>query len=180
MKVIAIIVAVTIVALVAFAAVDHMINAPTVTAISSSIVDENALTATISGEINRPGTYVLSEGAKLIDLITAASGTTSNADTLAFNTDFVLQKKGSYYIAPIYDNGNTCAVTPIVKANINKASQEDLISIAGFGKAAASALVSYRASTTFYAIEEIKNVSGIGDATYISVRDKITLRDAGA
>lgn len=179
MKTIIIILAITIVTIVAFSVVN---------AVSADIASQPATTSlaadgnsfTISGAVNHPGTYVLSSGAKMADLIAAASGTTSNADTLAFNTDYILTAKGSYYIAPIYDNGNNCAVTPIEKVNVNSGSAEDLQSKAGFGKAAANALVSYRATNTFQAIEEIKNVPGIGDATFVAVRDKITLKDKAA
>ena len=176
MKTIAIIVACTIVAIVAFSLAGNFIQETTQTP-SSSVLLDDTYSYTISGEVSRPGTYVLKANAVLQDLIEAADGTTSNADSLAFNVDFILTSKGSYYIAPLYDNSNTCAVTPINKANINNSSEQDLIDIAGFGKAASSALVSYRLTHTFQAIEEIKNVPGIGDATFRAVRDKITLRD---
>lgn len=178
MKIIIIVVILAIVGVAAFAVVENSISGAYDGSQTALISSDVGISLTISGEINRPGTYILAQGSKLIDLIDAASGTTSNADTLSFNTDYVLTSKGSYYIAPIYDNANTCAVTPISKVNVNKASAEDLHDVAGFTKAAANAVVSYRLSATFNAIEEIKNVSGIGDATYMAVRDKITLRDA--
>lgn len=176
MKTIAIIVACTIVAIVAFSLAGNFVQETTRTASSSTSLDDT-YSFTIAGEVSRPGTYVLKANCVLQDLIAAADGTTSNADSLAFNVDYVLTSKGTYYIAPLYDNSNTCAVTPISKANVNNASEQDLIDVAGFGKAASSALVSYRLTHTFQAIEEIKNVPGIGDATFRAVRDKITLRD---
>ena len=139
---------------------------------------ESGITVTVQGEVIRPGTFVLGKGATMYDLIMAASGTTSNADVLSFNTDYVAPAKGSYYIAPLYDNSSTCSAAPITKVNINKAEAEELQAVAGFTKTVATAIVSYRVSKNFEAIEEIKNVSGIGAATYLSCRDKITLRDA--
>ena len=50
--------------------------------------------------------------------------------------------------------------------------------VAGFSKTVANAIVSYRASASFKAIEEIKLVSGIGSATFEKVKTKITLRSA--
>ena len=114
----------------------------------------------------------------MIDLITAAGGTTSNADYLAWNADYVLSNKGSYYISPIYDNSNTCSLEPIAKANLNADDAETLQKVAGFTKTVASAIVSYRLSVSFGSIEDMKLVSGIGQATYISTRDKVTLRSA--
>ncbi len=179
MKIIIAIVIVTIIGVVAFGIAGKFIDSTSIVASTSQVVDAG-VSFTITGEVTRPGTYVLNEGARLIDLINAASGTTSNADPLSFNTDYVLKdSKDGYYIAPIYDNSNTCAVTPIAKCNINTADAETLRSIAGFGKSAAESLIDYRASVKFSAIEEIKDVPGIGNATYMSVRNKITLRDAG-
>jgi hypothetical protein len=43
------------------------------------------------------------------------AGATSNADPKAYDTSFILRTSKPSYIAPIYDNGNTCAVTPISK-----------------------------------------------------------------
>ena len=179
MKTIAVIVAVTVVALVAFSLAGSFIS-ETTGETASSLSAGNALSYTIAGAVNRPGTYVLKSGAVLQDLIGAADGVTTNADSLAYNVDYVLKAKGTYYIAPVYDNSDTCASTPIRKANINKASESDLVEIGGFGKAAASSLVNYRATHSFSAIEEIKDVSGIGDATFRAVRDRITLKDAAS
>ena len=178
MKTILIIVAVTAVCLVGFGVAYSMINAANSPLVDTSVASGNALTAAISGQVNYPGTYVLTPGATLLDLITAAQGVNSNADSLAFNTDYVLENKGSYYIAPLFDNGDTCAVSPITKTNINADDADTMQAVAGFSKTVANAIVSYRASASFRAIEEIKNVSGIGAATYEKVKDKITLRAA--
>lgn len=180
MKTIVIIVVLTAVALVGFGAAYAMVNATVTPPAAGTItsVDGNALTAAISGEVNFPGTYVLSQGATMLDLINAAQGTSGNADSLAFNTDYVLQNKGAYYIAPLYDNTNTCSAAPIVKCNINADDADTLQSVAGFTKTVANAIVSYRSAAPFKAIEEIKNVSGIGAATYEKVKAKITLRSA--
>ncbi len=177
MKIALIIFAVALIGVIAFAVTSNMTS--TIQAsVTSSVVAGDAITVTISGEIYRPGTYTLDEGATMLDLITAAGGANTNADALAYNVECVLENKGAYYIAPVYDNSNTCAVTPIVKANVNSATAETLQSVAGFGKVVSNAIVTYRKEHTFMSLEQIKDVSGIGDATYMSVRDKITLRDA--
>lgn len=178
MKTILIIVGLTALALIGFGIV-HSITANNVTVVTpSSSVSVSGLTLTIAGEINRPGTYVLNEGATMIDLINAAGGATSNADNLAFNTDCVLSNKGSYYIAPVRDLNNTCSASPITKCNINSADVDTLMAVAGFSKSVSNAIINYRLSASFSCLEDIKLVSGIGSATYMSVRDKITLRDA--
>lgn len=177
MKTILLIIGLTAVALVAFGVVHGLTTQEAVAPVTSSLSSVEGLTVTISGEVNRPGTYVLDVGSKLIDLINAASGTTSNADTLAFNTDYVLKTKGAYYIAPLYDNSNTCSASPISKVNINTATADALMATAGFSKSVANAIVSYRASSPFESLEDMVNVPGIGSATYMSTRDHLTLRD---
>lgn len=179
MKTILVIVVLTAIALVGFGVTYAMVNATT-SPISQSVasLDVDALTAQIAGEVNYPGTYVLSSGSKLLDLINAAQGTTGNADSLAFNTDYAIENKGTYYIAPLFDNSNTCSTSPITKTNINADDVETLQSVAGFTKTVANAIVSYRASTPFKAIEELKNVSGIGSATFEKVKTRVTLRSA--
>jgi len=51
--------------------------------------------------------------------------------------------------------------------------------IPGFGDAIATSLLSYRSSTAlFRRLEEIKNVPGIGEATFTKAKDHMTLKDA--
>jgi len=180
MKTILIIVGITAVCLVGFGAAYAMTNAANtpITSISSTLDSASGLTASIAGEVNLPGTYVLSPGATMLDLINAAQGTTGNADALAFNTDCVLESKQTYYIAPLFDNSNSCSASPITKTNINADDADVLQNVGGFTKTVANALISYRSSTPFRCLEDIKKVSGIGSATYEKVKTKITLRSA--
>lgn len=180
MKAILAIVCVALVALVGFGAVYAMTTnvstgASEIATLSSA---SNALSVSIAGEVNMPGTYVLNNGSTLLDLINAAQGTTGNADALAFNTDYVLESAQTYYIAPLFDNANSCSAAPIVKTNVNADDSDTMQAVAGFTKTVANAIVSYRSTGTFKAIEDIKKVSGIGAATYEKVKSKITLRSA--
>ena len=60
--------------------------------------------------------------------------------------------------------------------NINQASKEELMGIPGIDEAKATSIIEYRTTTgTFQTIEDIKNVSGIGDAIFESIRDYITV-----
>ncbi|MCQ2742927.1 MAG: ComEA family DNA-binding protein [Bacilli bacterium] len=175
-KVIIAVLVVTVIGIVAFAAVENATNG-IVSGPISTMTDIDMLTCTISGEVTRPGTYLVDAGGTLADLMSKASGATSNADPLAFNLDYVLEDGMSFYIAPIYDNGDTCAVTPISKVNINTAEKTELMNVPGFGDAVATSLVNYRNETgLFYRLEEIKNVIGIGEATFTKAKDHITLK----
>lgn len=59
--------------------------------------------------------------------------------------------------------------------NINTATKEKLMTLSGIGETKALAIISYREKTPFTSIEDIKNVSGIGDSTYNEIKDHITV-----
>lgn len=59
--------------------------------------------------------------------------------------------------------------------NINTATKEELMTLTGIGEAKADAIISYREKTPFSKIEDIKNVSGIGDSVYEEIKNHITV-----
>ena len=62
------------------------------------------------------------------------------------------------------------------KININKASLEELITLPKIGESKAKAIIDYRLEFgNFKDITEIKNVSGIGDSLFESIKDYITI-----
>lgn len=61
------------------------------------------------------------------------------------------------------------------RININTASQKDLTSLPGIGDTKAAAILADRTENGFYEVpEDLKRVSGIGDATFEKLRDRIT------
>ncbi len=59
--------------------------------------------------------------------------------------------------------------------NINSASLEELMAIPGIGKQKAEAIIKYRKDNKFKSIEDITNVSGIGNSLYESIKAYITV-----
>jgi len=60
--------------------------------------------------------------------------------------------------------------------NINSATKEQLESLDGIGPVKAQAIVDYRKKNgSFKRLEDIKNVDGVGDATYVKIRGEIAL-----
>ena len=58
--------------------------------------------------------------------------------------------------------------------NINSASVEKLSSLNGIGKSTAEKIVKYREENGYFnTIEEIMNVSGIGESKFNSIKDNI-------
>ena len=72
------------------------------------------------------------------------------------------------------ENNNEKNVT--TKISINKATAKELQNLDGIGEAKAEAIVKYREENgNFKKLEDIKNVSGIGDSAFAKIKDKITL-----
>ena len=66
-------------------------------------------------------------------------------------------------------------ITPSGKININEATSAELQTLDGIGEAKAKAIIDYREKNgNFKQIEDIKNVSGIGDSIYEKIKNNIT------
>lgn len=71
------------------------------------------------------------------------------------------------------DNSATAVSYPI---NLNTATVEELTSIDGLGESRASAIIEYRDYLGGYtSVEQIKEISGIGDATYAKLAPYLTV-----
>ena len=73
------------------------------------------------------------------------------------------------------DNDNS-SLNESTKVNINSATKEELLSLTGIGESKALAIIEYRNSNgLFKSIEDIKNVSGIGEALFAKIKENITI-----
>ena len=64
----------------------------------------------------------------------------------------------------------------VEKVNLNTASLEELQTLSGIGESKAKAIIAYREEVgLFEKIEDLMNVSGIGEALYEKVKDDITV-----
>ena len=59
--------------------------------------------------------------------------------------------------------------------NLNTATQEELTALPGIGPSKAKAIIDYRAAHPFKSVEEVKNVRGIGDHMFESLKGKISV-----
>ena len=137
----------------------------------------------ISGEVKNPGVYQVKKGTRLVDLIEKAGGLTQKANLDAINqASFV--EDGSKIIIPSKDGSSessgetgetSSGITATGKVNINQASQDELMTLPGVGAVIAQRIIEYRSANRFESIEDIKNVKGIGDATYEKLKDLIAV-----
>ena len=141
----------------------------------------------IKGEVNSPGTYEISDDKRIIDVINLAGGLTENADTTSINLSkkvldemvIMIPKKGSDNNESVI-NENIGIKNESIKndgrISINTASLNELVNINGIGVSKATAIIEYRNKNgMFKSIDEIKNVSGIGDNTFEKIKNFIKL-----
>jgi competence protein ComEA len=72
------------------------------------------------------------------------------------------------------------APSAAAEVNLNTATQEELVSLPGIGPAKAKAIIDYRTAHPFKSVDEVKNVRGISDHLYESLKDKVTVSSAGS
>ena len=100
---------------------------------------------------------------------TYSNTTSSNND---YQIDNALKNKVSIITS---DSTNSDTGTSSL-ININLASITELMTLPGIGETKANNIIAYREENGFFkAIEEIKNVSGIGDATFDQFKALITV-----
>ena len=162
---------------IGFLLIDPDLNQVTDNNTVTEVVDtKNGNKYTIEGEVNKAGTYVLSDSATMADLIAAAGGTNNNADELAYFEGAVLKSGSTYYIAGKYDATDICSKSEVTKVNINEDDATTLMSVNGITTSIASSIVSYRTENgIFDTIEELMEVYGIGNATYHKIRNYVIL-----
>ncbi|MBE6948464.1 MAG: ComEA family DNA-binding protein [Ruminococcaceae bacterium] len=78
----------------------------------------------------------------------------------------------------IVEANDTNSDEDIAVININTADLETLVELPGIGEAIAQRIIDYReANGDFKTIEDIKNVSGIGESVYKNIQLLITVSD---
>lgn len=65
------------------------------------------------------------------------------------------------------------------RVDLNAASAAELEALPGIGPAKAQAIVEHRAREPFKTPDDLRKVKGIGDKLYDSLRDRITVGEAG-
>ena len=123
------------------------------------------------------------QGSRGVDAVDAAGGFTVKAATAYCNLAEVLVDGMRLYIPTQeeVDSGSVAAVSGQENVsdgtvNINTADKEVLMTLPGIGATKAENIVKYRSRVgSFQTLEELMNVSGIGQAVFEALRDKITL-----
>lgn len=127
----------------------------------------------IKGAIKNPSVYRVTAGTRLFQLIEIAGGLTSDCDTKSINLSKKLSDEESIYIPFLGDEISSISDNLI---NINTATKDELDSLPGIGAVTAEAIIDYRTNIgVFKKIEDIMNVSGIGESSFEKIKDYITV-----
>lgn len=157
----------------------------------------------ISGAVKHQGVYRLKNGARLENLIEKAGGLTKDAQLKAINRSQLLKDQDKIYIPGKGDKveaaqtansaaasapaASTSASSSSVSSstsgaasgdliNLNTATAADLQKLNGIGEKKAEQIIAYRQEKgSFKSIDELKEVSGIGDKTFAAIKDQLTI-----
>ncbi len=167
--------------------------------------EEKKYKVDIKGQINNPGIYEVNISSRVIDVINLAGGLTVNADTSVINlskkvidemviivyskeevSDFKKTKELEQQVQEqcIQKDENSLKndacisndKTTSTKVNINTATKEELMTLPGIGASKAEDIINYRTKNgLFKKLEDLKNISGIGDNVYNNLKENITI-----
>ncbi len=141
----------------------------------------------VTGAVAHPDVYRLAPGSIVKDAIQAAGGASGEADLNRVNLaqelrdqqQVVVPRTGETADPPPAGGGlpgGSGGALPAVKININTAAADELDTLPGIGAEMARRILEYRATNgPFKSVEDIRRVTGIGDATYQKLKDRITV-----
>lgn len=137
----------------------------------------------VAGWVRHPGVYEFHEGDRLIDAIRAAGGARRGALLEALNLAAPLAD-GTQVLVSRRVPGQPVGGTSVPSAvggtggmlNVNTASAADLEALPGIGEVLAQRIVDYRTEHgPFASVDDLLDVSGIGDAILGDIRDQVTV-----
>lgn len=143
----------------------------------------------VKGAVQTPGVYTMGASSRVVDAIAKAGGLLDSAEQKAINLAQIVADQMVIYVPEIGEEGEHIELITQTeqaptgeeegaenKININTAEKEALMTLNGIGSSKAENILTYREENgSFKTIEEIKEVSGIGEATFTNLKEHIVV-----
>lgn len=136
----------------------------------------------VAGWVRNPGVYELQIGERVIDAIDRAGGPRRGADLNALNLAALVVDAQQVLVprraaTPLGTGGQgTGPPSAGQKINLNLSTAEDLESLPGIGEVLAQRILEHRESNgPFTSVDQLLEVSGIGESRLEDIRDEVTV-----
>ena len=139
----------------------------------------------VAGWVRQPGVYELRQGNRVIDAIRLAGGARRGADLSVLNLAAPLTDGQQVLVPRPAPEGAPPAVLPTTGAspgsptglvNVNTATAEELETLPGIGEVLAATIIQYREEHgPFTSVDQLLDVSGIGEVTLEEIRELVTV-----
>src|SRR3954451_9623407 len=148
---------------------------------------KSLLVVDVAGEVRRPGVYRVPAGSRADAAVQLAGGVTAHAERAAVNLamplhdgqQVVVPRHGCAAVAPTGagaagGTGASPGQAPAQPISLSTASVEQLDTLDGIGPTLAARIVQYRdAHGGFKSVDELRQVSGIGDKRFAALRKAV-------
>lgn len=142
---------------------------------------EESIYVYVCGAVAQAGVYELKQDSRVYEAIEKAGGFTQDAAVAEINQAALLKDEEQIYVPFTAEAGNQKqedyqAEAESGKVNLNTATKEELMTLAGIGESKADSIIRYREEQgKFQSIEEIKQIEGIKDGVFQKIKDLITV-----
>ena len=149
----------------------------------------------VKGEVRAPGVFSAQKGERVIDLIEKAGNFTTRADGNQVNLAQLVEDQMVIYVPKKGEEVILANPSPVTagsqndgqnggpnssqsgQINLNSATQAELETLTGIGPSKALAIMEYRDTKgEFKQVEDLKNVSGIGEKTFEKLKDSVSVK----
>ena len=137
----------------------------------------------VKGQVKFPGVYEVEEHLRVHDVIQLAGGFLEMANETAINLAQKISDEMVIYVPHLDEEINNASTATAwspsqdeKKVSLNQATVGELETLPGIGPSKAAAIIKYREEVgAFQSIDELTNVSGIGEKTLEKLRDSLDL-----
>lgn len=145
-------------------------------AITAETVQESTqpeLKVHVAGAVLHPGVYTLQQGQRVEDALQLA-GVGAEADIDALNRAALLTDGQKIVVPSIQQEIHDAVEDGLI--DLNRADLAQLMELPGIGQVKAQAILDYREQHgSFSSIEELQQVTGIGEAIFLQIKSKIKI-----